>query len=313
MTDLQLRNDREGPVFSLLKRWWLGVLLLLVGAAAGLGIALPKATHYTAESRLVVGSNNLSSFQVPGFAEAAQELASNYARYVDNSSVVSADLSKALGPDTKSIVSVSASPIPSSAVVSVEVVAASQVAAREGAQAVANTLIRLTATTTATQSAALLKTYETLTAQAQSASSKVGKLTSDIADAQSSHNSTTGLRRQLAAAQTSLASLRLQATAAGNKYETAVTDPPSQSQLNLVQTAAIIADSSRKTREIYAVAGAIVGLLVALVLASVLERRNRRPGRRRQSSAEPVKDYDVDFPFDQTTFHGEAVTRQAPR
>lgn len=313
MTDLQLRNDREGPVVSLLRRWWLGVLLIILGGAAGLVVALPKATHYTAESRLVVGNQNLSSFQVPGFALAAQELASNYARYVDNSSVVSAGLSKALGPDVKSIVSVSASPIPSSDVVSVEVVAGSQSAARTGAQSVANTLVRLTASTTGAQTPALLKTYETLTAQAQAASSKVGRITGDIATARKSHNSTDALKQQLATAQTQLASLQLQATAAGSKYQTAVTNPPSQSELNLIQPASIIADSSHKTRELYTVAGAIIGLLLALVLASLLERRSRRPGRRRQSPAAPVKNYDADFPFDQTTFHGDPVSRPTRR
>lgn len=293
MSTSELREYSDGPIGSLIRRWWLGLLLLIVGAVVGYLAALSEATQYTSETRLVVGSQSLSSYQVAGFAQASEELASNYARYVDNSSVVSNSLRKALGSQVKAVDSVSASPIPSSDVVSVEVVATSSRAALVGAKAIANELVRLTKSPQDASESELLDSYNSFETKAQKAQSVVSTISGNLSAAKRDNKPTAALQSQLLRAQTKAATLTLQATAAGNKYQAAVSDPPSDSSLSVIQPAAIISDNSKKTREIYAVGGAIVGLLIALVVSTLLERR--RVGRRHLRHAGPTvvpSDYD---------------------
>lgn len=288
MTSPDLRNNSVGPVTALIARWWLALLLVVVGAVAGGLVAHTKSTQYTAESRLVVGSEDLASYQVAGFALAAQELASNYSRYVDNSSVISANLSKALGNRAGALLGVSASPISGSDVISVEVVATSPKVATEGADSIAKTLVQLTTSAGASDATRYLKRYEALAAKSQVANDEVTSLSTSVSKAKGVNKNI--LQGRLDKARTAAATLNLQQSVAGSRYQSAVVSPPSDSQLNIVQTGSIVNDNSSKTRDIYVVAGAIVGLLLALVIASILERLRVRRSTRRLAAEEEYRE-----------------------
>ena len=98
---------------ALRRHKWLTALLVLIGIAGGIGLAMVRPTIYTAETRLAVAGGNLTAEAVPGFALASQQMAANYARYVDNAEEQGALESK-LGVRPQTVTEVVASPIPNS-------------------------------------------------------------------------------------------------------------------------------------------------------------------------------------------------------
>ncbi len=94
------------------------------GAYAGMRLL---GTTVTAESRLVVGDQSVRAQSVPGYALATQQLAATYARLIGSA------------PDD----TVTASPIPDSAIIRVQAQAADPAAAVDAADAAAADLIRV--------------------------------------------------------------------------------------------------------------------------------------------------------------------------
>ena len=119
MTDLDTPPTETRPLRAVVRFWPMSFALAFVGLVAGIGVGAGKPPIYTAETRLAIGAQGLSSYAIPGFALAAQELAADYARYVSLAQDGSA-LTAALGSRSAEIVGLSASPVPNSSVVSVE-------------------------------------------------------------------------------------------------------------------------------------------------------------------------------------------------
>lgn len=110
---------RHGTVRFAAARRSMVVLLGLVGGATGFALAGQITPTYTAEIRLAVGSNDISDYSVPGYAQAVQSLASNYARYI-----IDSEQGASRSPDDGAradVASIQASPIPESNVVRIEV------------------------------------------------------------------------------------------------------------------------------------------------------------------------------------------------
>ncbi len=144
------------PLAALARRWYVGVPLAVLGLLAGIQYAAAGGVTYTAEARLVVGSDELAAYEVPGYAAASEQLAANYSRYLG--------VREAQGQlrftlqGFEGITAVRASPIPDSSVIRVEVAGQSQRAALGAADAVADYLRDLV-NRGASDRDALLQTY----------------------------------------------------------------------------------------------------------------------------------------------------------
>ncbi len=122
-----------GPLAAWRHHWIVGVVAALLGAALGVGAAFAVPVTYTAEARVAVGSGDLTSGAIAGFPVAASQLASNYARYVNDRGVAATDL-----PEN---VTLSASQIPESNVIRIEVESSDPEAARSSANKAAELLV----------------------------------------------------------------------------------------------------------------------------------------------------------------------------
>jgi len=157
--------------------------LALVAAGAVLGVTwwLIAPTAYTAEARLAVGEQSLSAVQVPGYVSATQSLASDYARYVQDST----GLREELRVDSGDVTSISASPIPESSIIRVEVQARTAAAAAGAANAVADRLLQQVEAAGPGLEAAQQRfveahqAYQRAQAEADGASSRLQTLTRD--------------------------------------------------------------------------------------------------------------------------------------
>jgi len=265
------------PLTSLLRRWPLLLCLLVLGGALGIGSVLLRPTTYTAEARLAVGGNDLAAQSVPGFALAAQQLASNYARYVDQTADPAA-LGSAAATTPGAVTLVTASPIPASSIIRVEVSATRAELARTVAQQVAADLVKQV-NKRQTKPSGILTQYVTLSGQLSKAQMTVSldqtaleTLTkdhptqkADIAKARALVNDDTA----------KAASIGLQRDVVRARYTNVTETQTNAASLVVVRDAMISRDDRRSRIERYGLLGAGVGGLLALLIAVRRDRRRR--------------------------------------
>lgn len=261
------------PLAALARRWYVGVPLAVLGLLAGIQYAAAGGVTYTAEARLVVGSDELAAYEVPGYAAASEQLAANYSRYLG--------VREAQGQlrftlqGFEGITAVRASPIPDSSVIRVEVAGQSQRAALGAADAVADYLRDLV-NRGASDRDALLQTYAELSAtvgraraEQQASSAQLGRAVSTGQDA-----AVPALQRRLAAAETSLASATLRQQAVANQFFS--TTSTGSNELRDLGPAVVSGDDRSTRAQRYGVLGLGLGLGLGLLAAVTLERRRRR-------------------------------------
>lgn len=274
------------PLAALRRHWVLTALLTGLGLLGGLYVGNVRPVMYTAQARLAVGGQGIASFQIPGYALAAQEVAANYARYVGLPQSQATFLT-ALGADAAKVSTVVGSPIAESNIVLVEVSATDRAVSVRAAAAVAATLLSA-ANRPATTAASYLQQYT-----AVSATLHARQATLAAAKAQLAVLTAAKARPRVLAAQqdrvnrltTAVSTLTIEQSTLGGEYTTAVTGATAYTRLEVAQPAVITRTSHRSSIERYGVAGFVGGVLLAMALGVLLERRAARwsagrPGRR---------------------------------
>jgi hypothetical protein len=271
------------------------VVLPVLGLLAGLGWFLVTPSSYTAESRLAVGEQTVSTIQIPGYVKATEELASNYARYVEDTPAIRDGL-----PDGgRGVSDISASPIPDSSVIRVEVVAATETAAVRGVNAVSQELLDQVATSEDDLDVArqafsdAYLAYRAAQAAADAAQGTVRAFTADPRTDPAVLQTATTAADQ-AAAEAALLDLRQEAL--GATYRSAFADAAEAPTLStIVAASTATADSASRLQR-----GLAIGLLAGGVLAALDVYRRRRRGADPTGPVElaggPVADRDAPAP-----------------
>jgi hypothetical protein len=257
------------------RRWPLLLCLLVLGGALGIGSVLLRPTTYTAEARLAVGGNDLAAQSVPGFALAAQQLASNYARYVDQTADPAA-LGSAAESTPGMVVGVTASPIPASSIIRVEVSATGAALARIVAQQVADDLVKQVNGGHAKPSTVLTQ-YVTLSGQLSEAQMDVSlsqtALTTLSTDHPTQKANIAKARTAVNDASAKAASIVLQREVVRARYTDLTETQTNAASLSVVRDAMISGDDRRGRVERYGLIGAGAGILAALLISVRLDRR----------------------------------------
>lgn len=107
----------------------------LAGLVLGLLIALLIPQRFTGEARVAVGAGTLTTSAIAGYPLAAQDLAANYARYINDTGLA--------GHPVPEGVKLTASPIPESNVIRIEAESRNRTEAELAAKDVAETLVRV--------------------------------------------------------------------------------------------------------------------------------------------------------------------------
>lgn len=282
------------PLKALADRWWLAAVLVVVGGAAGAGAGTLQSPTYTGEARVAVGSESLDARVVAGYSQAATQLASDVARYV-NDAQAQASIAPLLGDSAADVSTIAASPIADSSVVRIEVQATTAEAATKGAQATAQQLTDRVNAATGETADSLLQRYTDLSNQvavarqaSDSAKANLSSLTAAEAD-QAELDAAAAAVEQTASA---LDVLEIQQTAVGQRYRNAVTSTPSAAGLRIVQEGQLSGDDRSSRMQKFGLLGVVVGLLAALLIAVVLDRRSVAKARRSTTvdadAADPV-------------------------
>ena len=284
---------RPTPTQALRRHPVLAVAAVALTTAAAVGAATTLPVSHTAEARLAVASTSLSAQAVPGFALASQELAANYARYVNDAEAQRA-LETGIGADRGSVLEVTASPIPESSIVRIEVVAEQEAAAVEAAREVSESLVAQVSDATAGAESATssLTAFTDISAQvaaaeqaAQTAQRIVDDLP-DVADADEGSARRAAARQAAADAAAELAVLEVQQDALGERYRSLVVrDATTEAGLAVVQEAVAVGDDRTSTLQRAGLVGAALGLGLAVLATMASERRRARRRARRETVA----------------------------
>lgn len=246
------------------------------GAALGAVVALAQPTTYTAEARLAVAGSDLAAQAVPGFALASQELAGNYARYVNNAQAQDA-LEEEIGADAGSVRDVSASPIAESNVVRIDVEADDAETAVAAADRVSQALVEAVneGAEAADGPEATLQSYTDL-------SSQVAQAQQDVAAAQAAQGRATAAEdadavarstADLVAATSRLSILQVQQEALGDRYRSLVSRADSSTDLSTVMAAAVTGSDRTARVQRLGLLGLVAGAAAALGLSAWRDRR----------------------------------------
>jgi hypothetical protein len=302
------REPPSSPLHSMARLWPVTFVLVALGLGAGLGYSAQRPVSYTAEARLAVGGQTVAAQAVPGFALASQQLAADFARYVTPEQDQGV-LTQGLGARASQVVTVSASPIPSSNVIRVEAVAHDRQTALDAAHLVAQSLLKqVNSTDTAGRAAAVLTQYQTLSDKVAAADAKrtqasvalaalESRLTPPAAtaggptvfDPSTLSQSDAALYAAAQGAETkaaaALAGLQIQQNALGNNYHSLVGQTTPATNLSFVQTGVISSNDKRSTQERFGLLGLLAGLLLALLVAALADRRRAKKSLKRASHA----------------------------
>lgn len=280
------RVGPRSPLRSLVAHPILTAVLAILGILAGIAAARSIPLTYTTEARLAVVSATNDAYSIPGYPLAARELAADYSRWVQNNAT-----GGAWAPPGS--VSVSASPIPDSAVIRVEVGARSQEQATQGAQQVSATLLKTVAGAQAQHDPQ--RAFRDFSRQAPG----VALARAQLQQAETTYNRAIGAgasaSRIRAAgsvvqkARVKLAELELKQNAAASLYQRLYSDTQGASTLKQIVPAAPVGTPERTAQMRFGVLGAAAGLFCALLLAVALDRRrDRRRGGEPVSSIAPA-------------------------
>lgn len=265
------------PMTSLRRHWVVGTVLVVAGTALGAGAGALLPPEYTAEARVAVGSNDLTALAIPGYAYGAQELAASTSRYVGNAQVLG-ELDPVLGGDAASVTGVSASPLPDSSIIRVEVTAVDAETAVRGTDALTTYLLeQADRVNSSTDTDELLEEFSALSRQVAEAEAARTDAAAALAASPAGSPAREAAREALVEGEASVDVLTAQQSALGARYEQATTASGITYQLRVVAGAALSSDTRTAAVQRYGVLGAGVGGLAALIVAVLLDRRRRRP------------------------------------
>jgi capsular polysaccharide biosynthesis protein len=264
-----------GPLAAWRHHWILGVVAALLGAALGVGAAFAIPVTYTAEARVAVGAGDLTSGAIAGFPVAASQLASNYARYVNDRGVAATDL-----PEN---VTLSASQIPESNVIRIEVESTDPEAARSAANTAAQLLVDAVNGSGKTSATDVAADFEKAAAEDAAAQTDLAAaqhdLDKELGKANPSNSKVKSLRSDVTDAAAKAADTGLSVNALRQRYTNLVASASTAANLQLIRTADGLDTNRTSLLARLGLAGLAAGAAVGLIVAVVLERR-RTPSRR---------------------------------
>lgn len=292
MSNAEFREDEPftrgatRPFESWRRHWVLGTLVTLLFGAAGAAAGFLMPVTWTAEARVAVGSGDLTSGAIAGFPLAASQLASNYARYVNDSGVA--------GNPVPENVELSASQIPDSNVIRIEAKSADPDAARAAANETAQQLMDAVNSNGDEQLAQVYDAFTKAAADDAVAESDLSAaqhtLDNVLGRTDASKASIKAAREKVTEASAEAARTGLLSDSLRQKYTAMVANTSTAAQLKLARTADSLASNRNSLVTRYGLLGLAGGAVLSLLLVVALDRRRVAEAQPEPARAEPGVD-----------------------
>ncbi|MEZ0166648.1 Wzz/FepE/Etk N-terminal domain-containing protein [Kineococcus sp. LSe6-4] len=270
-----VRSTPTTPLRALAARRWLAVLIILAGAVLGVAAAFLRTPVYLGEARVAVGSESLDARLVAGYSTGANQLAADVSRYV-NDAQAQASIAPLLGDAADDVSRVSASPIPGSSVIRIEVQARTEDAATTGAQAVAQQLVDQVNAASGNDSDQLLQQYTDMSNRVAAAKQALADAEGNLASVTAGEAAQPVIDAAKAAVEQASAQvdvLTVQQLGLSQQYRGAVTEVPVAGGLRIIRAGQLESDNRSSTIQQFGLVGAAAGFLIALAVAVHLDRR----------------------------------------
>lgn len=284
--------------FSAIRRYWYLILICAVlGAACGGVFAFKRAPIYTATARLSAISINASNVaSLSGSLQAAEELASTFARVVQSTAVAN-QVAKALHTTPAWVEAhVSGTPVPSSPFVAISANASTPEVATKGANAALTAVTAYARKLVSASSGgpALLSKVHAESIQVTKAQSALDRLKSQAGREEASSSSSVSavgtstnssfnlsavdprLARQIEQASATLAEAQTELNGTQLAYSQQAENQLGSRQTVTASPAVIASNDRKQVAEIAILIGLLAGLLVGLGAALALSSRNAR-------------------------------------
>lgn len=251
--DESVLNRAAGPIAAVRKHLRTVLVITGIGGILGALIGFLIPPTYTAETRVAVGMGSLTSSAIAGFPLAAEDLASNYARYVNQSGVGMA----AATPG----VALEASQIPESNVIRIEATS------RNAGESVAAASKAATELVSRVNDGGDRAALEATRADLAQAAARYGEAYSDV----QALGSGSGQQLARAKAEEGVASAELEAQQ--TKLVRLISEDAQAAQLTVVREAGEPASSRLSMAQSLFLIGAVIGFGIAVAIATSRERR----------------------------------------
>lgn len=262
---------------ALLRHWWLILLLALACTAAALYVASGRAPTYTSQVQFNVGSIDVRTQALPGFAEGAKTLATAYSRVAVSDAVIG-PIARDVEMDPVEVKArLTVTPLPGSPVVTVAATGATEREAIELTQSAGNQLRRYIKSQedSASVSVELLSRYRRLTQRANELAGREASL-----KAAREREATSVSRDRIATAETRTQTALTRAEAVKQRYQNAVQNDEKAGEIRLINEASSATSDRSSTFQklgfVGFAGGTVIGVALALLLDSMRRRRLRR-------------------------------------
>ncbi len=272
------------PLQPVMRHLRLALGITLAGTALGLGVAAVTPETYTAETRLAVGTGELSNLNIPGYPTASAEMASDYARWVTDTGAGG----EVVADDG---VTLQASPIPDSNVIRVEAQSGDPdtalATADDAASALRDAVNEVREEDDPERIMAEIQEHAPDVVIAENRQAMLGNTYRGIlADYQAGAVSQEALetsRDQFTQAYTEYLTLNTEQTARIARYQRLVSQQTTEADLTVVQPAEVTGNDRTSNLQRFALVGTVLGAVAALAASHVIDRR--AAGRRRAGEA----------------------------
>jgi capsular polysaccharide biosynthesis protein len=265
-----VRPEPVGPAPALLRHPLLALFIVLVCTGAGVAAGLERPPSYNAEARMAVGNIDVESQALPGYVSAVQSLAGSYSRAIDSKQVVG-PVAEELGlPESEVARRISASPVPSSAVIRIDATGSDEESTVRLANAAADGLRDYVRGLDSGKSSSngILRDYRRASEDAEQAKQKRERAR-EAAGANS-----TSKKVQEAEADYSAAQLKVRSLA--NQYQQSLQQRPPANFTQDLTDATTAASDQRSQLQLRAFTGFVAGLVLATAIVTALANRRRR-------------------------------------
>lgn len=274
-------------------------LCLLAAVLAGL---LRPAVH-TAEAKLRVGSGQMTALNIPGYPSAAQDMASDFARYVDMDGVFSEQLPEGA--------MVKASPIVESNVIQIEATAPDAKTAVLAAQQTADGLMGMVnQVRTENDPAELMAEIQTNVGPLLEARRAAQEAAGTYESASDEDQPAIEVERRFDAyieATKTLNALELEQNARQDRYRSLVASQSTEADLHMIHGGTSTGSDRMAVLQRNAFLGLLGGLVLSCGLAVLLEARGRRSSHRETEqpvAASEVQGEEPDRELEHDLFEG---------
>ncbi len=256
---------------GLRRHWRLAVAIIAVCTLLGAALALLRAPVYTAETRLAVGSGEMSNLNIPGFPTASAAMAANYAHWIDVSAQENFDL-------PEGTLTLTASQLPESNVLRLEATSTDSAVAKQAVTKAADLLLaevnKVDEANDTTELVEKVKQYVPIVLEAQRVMDSATTTYRTSVNEGASEAEQNSNMEAMSAATADYRVKNMELSAMQDRYRRLVSQSSTEANLNQVGSGAAVAGNDRSSfMQRTGLLGFGVGVIAALVGTRLLDRR----------------------------------------